>query len=414
VTFQGLQYAKASCGSRTETGFADLRAELGWNFWRNEDYHMGINIQAAAPTGNKYHSEHLFNAVVGNGKHWELGGGLTGHYVFYRSEDSDKHFGFYLDLNVTHMFKASGLRTFDLKNKPNSKYMLAMQFGTNSQNVTSLATAGTAATKQFADVYAPVANITTIDVDASSAAQIDLVTSFNYTYKKFSWDLGYNFYYRSCEEFDCSNECEPCNNNVNLCTSGQANTWALKGDSKMFGFASGTGGTAPLLVAAQAVPLSATDSTATIYGGDNFAVTGVTPTSSTNATVDNATAAFAGGATSVALYNAPTGTTPIFTSIQPVFLQCSDIDKRGTRSMSHTLFTNLQYNFEGEDMTPYLGFGGKVEFGTRSGDDNCGNGNNTTTTTATTATGCCSDESGCISSSASSWSVWIQGGISFS
>lgn len=416
VTFQGLRFARMSgCGSRKETGFADLRAELGWNFWRNEDYHIGANIQAAAPTGNRDHAEHMFDAVVGNGKHWELGGAVTGHYVFYRSTDGDKHFGFYGDLNVTHMFKAKGMRTFDLKGKPNSKYMLATMYGANTQHLTGTGPTGTAATNQFADVYAPVANLTTLRINSSSSAQIDLVAKFNYTYKKFSMDLGYNFYYRSCEDFDCaSDDCSPCDNLVNLCTSGQANTWALKGDSRMFGFPTAGVGVAPITFAGQAIPLSATDSSATIHGGNNLTAT-VTPTTSVNAGIDAPQIAFAGGVTTgTELFIAPGSIVGINTSIQPVFLSCSDIDIRGTRSMSNSIFTHLQYNFEcNESWSPYIGVGAMVEFGNgSSGDDNNCN-NSVTTVAATTMTGCDSDCDSCLSITPSYWGVWAKVGLSF-
>lgn len=405
ITFQPLNYARMRCDASKETGFADLRAELGWNFWRHEDYHLGVNIQAAAPTGNKCCSKYVFDAVVGNGKHWELGGGATGHYVFYRSEDGEKHFGFYGDLNVTHIFKRSGLHTYDLKGKPNSKYMLAAQFGANDLAVRGTSTTGTLATRQFAQNYAPVANLTTVNVGVSSAAQIDLVTKFNYTYKKWSFDLGYNFYYRSCQKTDCASSCDSdCGESVvNLCTSGQENTWALKGDAQMYGFATNTGSAtgAPVVVLQQAVPLSATESAATIHGGTNGTNGTISSFPITNANVDNAQVAFAGGTTPLALVTATGATTPaINTSIPPVFLSCSDIDFSGTKSMSNTLFGHIQYNFEGknEDWTPYLGLGGMVEFGTHSSD--CDTSDD------------CSDN--CSTCTASYWGVWVKGGISFS
>ena len=77
VTFNGLQQAKIDCGcSNTKTGFADLRVVLGWNFLQDDDYHLGLNIQAAAPTGTKREGTYVMQPVVGNGHHWELGGGL--------------------------------------------------------------------------------------------------------------------------------------------------------------------------------------------------------------------------------------------------------------------------------------------------------------------------------------------------
>ncbi len=403
ITFQPLNYARMRCDASKETGFADLRMELGWNFWKQDDYHLGINIQGAAPTGNKCCSKYVFDAVVGNGKHWELGGGLTGHYAFYRSEDGEKHFGFYGDLNVTHMFGRSGLHTYDLKNKPNSKYMLAAQFGANSLNVRGTNATGTVATQQFAQNYAPVANLTTVNVNVSSAAQIDMIAKFNYTYKNFSFDLGYNFFYRSCQDVDCATSCESdCGDAlVNLCSAGQDNTWALKGDAQMYGFvaANSTTSGAPAVMSLQVVPLSATESTANIHSGTNGTVGTVTfPVVNTN--VDNAQLAYAGGTTSLELFNIPAGTTTaINTSIQPKFLSCSDIDMNGTQSMSNTLFGHIQYNFKGDDWTPYLGMGAMVEFGTHS--SNCDSSDD------------CSDNN-CSTATASYWGVWVKGGISFS
>lgn len=405
IKFNPLNYARMACKSSQETGFGDLRAELGWNFWRDEDYHMGISIQAAAPTGNKCCSKYVFDAVVGNGKFWELGGAVSGHYVFYRSEEGDKHFGFYGDLNVTHMFKRSGLHTYDLKGKPNSKYMLAAKFGTNNSDVRGTSATGTLATKQFAEEYAPVANLTTVKVDVSSAAQIDMVAKFNYTYKKFSMDLGYNFYYRGCQDVDCATDCDSCDNDsVNLFTAGQENTWALKGDAQMYGFAANDASSsgAPIVAASQAIPLSATENNATIHGGTNSPTAQLTLPNA-NTAIDNAQQAYAGGATQLRLGSAVVSTSnlgenPINTSIQPVFLSSSDIDLRGVRSMSHGLFTHLQYNFEREDWTPYVGIGAMVEFGTDSNDcdsSDCSSNNNTTCTP-------------------SSWQVWLKGGISFS
>ena len=246
TAFQGLQYAKILPCSRTRTGFAELRMEAGWNFLQGDNYHLGLNLQLAAPTGSKRQAEYAFDAVVGNGNHWEVGGGLTGHYVFWRSCDEDKHGGLYVDLSVTHLNNSKEQRTFDLCDRPNSRYMLAEKL---ERPVTFLTAADTSADTapadavapiaQFAGVFAPVANLTTVNVDVRVGVQADLVALFNYTTRNWSFDLGYNFWARTAEKFsyplDTNDQCCP-----SLCSC-ECDTWALKGDAAVFGYLTATG-----------------------------------------------------------------------------------------------------------------------------------------------------------------------------
>ncbi len=66
-----MQFAKIR-KSQTKTTISELRYYLGWNFLLCEDYHLGVNVQASAPTGNRPKAEFLFEAQNGNGKHGEF------------------------------------------------------------------------------------------------------------------------------------------------------------------------------------------------------------------------------------------------------------------------------------------------------------------------------------------------------
>ncbi len=67
----------------------------------------------------------------------------------------------YLEANVTHLFGANQIRCFDLCSAGNnSRYMLAEQLDTNRNSYPSLSTRVDTAGLEFANVYAPVANIT--------------------------------------------------------------------------------------------------------------------------------------------------------------------------------------------------------------------------------------------------------------
>ena len=109
------------------------------------------------------------------------------------------------------------------------------------------------AISQFTGEFTPVANLTTRDINVSIGAQGDVAVQFTYTNCNWAWDLGYNFWGRSCEKFSKCSPCstsDSCNSTSNCTTSCNstpycdtlpispitANSWALKGDSSVVGF----------------------------------------------------------------------------------------------------------------------------------------------------------------------------------
>jgi len=422
IFFQGLKWAKMPACDETKWSFAEIRAELGWNFFQEEDYHIGAGLHVAAPTGNKRRAEYVMQPVVGNGNHWELGATAHAHYIFWRSDDEERHFGFYLDAVLTHLFTAKEQRTFDLAGKCNSRYMLASKFtsiitnGTNGlggQVAAGVAGDTTRATSQFNNVYAPVANLTTSDVKVSVGIQADVVAMFNYTRRGFAWDLGYNFWGRSCESIPCPTECGSCNTD-SIFAASNANTWALKGDARMFGFAGADDGV-NIIVADDAVPLSATQSAATIHAGTNAGTVNADLTSVTlqNGGVDNPQFAVT-GPTPVLVIHTPlsegginANSNQIQTSIQSVFLKSTDVALHETKGLSHTIFTHLSYTWDREEWIPSLGIGGSAEFGRCDGDDG--------SSCSSCSTGCATSSCGgcCTYCSLSQWSVWVKGSLSF-
>ena len=72
VAFDPLCFAKIDNCKHTKTGVADFRVILGYDFLLCDDYHVGLGILFAGPTGNRPTARYLFEPIVGNGKHWEL------------------------------------------------------------------------------------------------------------------------------------------------------------------------------------------------------------------------------------------------------------------------------------------------------------------------------------------------------
>lgn len=461
LAVQGLKNAKICCGSESKNGFGDLRFELGYNFLLDEDYHLGLNLQFAAPTGNKPSPENLFSPQVGNGHHWEFGGGLTSHYTFWRSEDEEQRFDGALEANITHMFGAKVCRTFDLVGKPLSRYMLAAKYSTTAPvndtapGTGTLTLSGDGApdaafdptgalsipTASFAYEYAPVANISTREVKVTAAVQADITLMFTYVCKGFTWDLGWNLWVRSCENIDLT--CGECNSEF------PENTWVLKGDAYQFGFSNVENTntpTPPALVIVSnevgnqngkepvVVPLSASESQATIYSGTNYAAyinsnQDVNFDPIYNASVDNPQYAYFDATPNGAndsrvgstVNNAIQGATSpqdlvnqMSISVEPVFIKQSDLAlcSAGTKGLSNKLFTHLEYHWlDCEDWMPYAGIGAEVEFGNggNGSDSGSGCGNNAVSTNGSSN---CSS-SGCHKVALSQWGVWLKAGLSF-
>ncbi len=192
--------------THTLTGCSDLYMQFGWNIILESDKHVGINVQGAAPTGSRPKGIYLFEPILGNGKHWELGFGVSGHSTIWE-EPMNQSMAIFLDLNFTHIFKARQHRTFDLT-EPNgfgSRYILMKVFedGTFNGNVI------------------PVGNVTRLACNVHCDAQFDGVVMLAYTYKNFLFDIGYDGWIRTRELIslqDCIEE----------------NTYGLKGIQNVY------------------------------------------------------------------------------------------------------------------------------------------------------------------------------------
>ncbi len=433
VSFEGLNYAKMERCSRSRTGFAEVRFELGYNFFQSDDYHLGLNVQVAAPSGSRRMAEFAFDPTIGNGNHWEVGAGVSAHYILWRAQAEDKFAGVYLDANITHINNGREQRTFDLCGRPNSRYMLAEKLGhpTNFLRAGDTTALGgttvntTVPTAQFKGVFTPVANLTTVDVNVRASIQADVAVMANYTTNSWGFDIGYNFWTRSCEKISLprrpTSDCCP-----NLCTT-EKDTWALKGDGAVFGFMSATSGNTGTgqLNVNDPVALSATQCGATIHKGTNADADvedclGLDNLQ--NCGVDNPKFAYGRGTSEafgnddqllVHSTNTTAASDAVKTSLDPKFINCCDINFQRTRGLSHKIFGNVNHTWDFENWNPYFGVGGGVEFASRSSDDNCQTTPPDCSVACDTSSCCINECSDCLTCSLSQWQIWLKGGINF-
>lgn len=181
---QPLTHGKVD-GGHTKIGVSDIQLALGWDFILREHGYAGINIRMSAPTGSRPKSEYLFEPIVGNGKHWELGLGFSGRVLLWEA-DGEQTLSFFADANVTHLFKATQHRSFDLKcHGFGSRYMLIKEFD-NAGNYTGN--------------LAPAINKTTLRCKVNMDIELDLAIMFGYVRRGFAFDIGYNAWFRSKEK----------------------------------------------------------------------------------------------------------------------------------------------------------------------------------------------------------------------
>jgi len=390
ITFHRLEHARMSDKKESHTDIADIHIALGWNILQKKKYHLGAHLQLVIPTGNYPTGTLLFEPIVGNGHHWELGGGISSHVIIWQDEDTESHVGLYLDLNITHLFSTTQCRSFDLCSGHNSRYMLAQCMGSPiTDNLRGIVDGERITpTRQYQKEITTVANLTTLPVDVSVKAQADLALILNFSDKQNSWGFGYGFLGKSS---DCIT--------IRGLTPFDTASWALKGDAQVFGFENDP--------SQQAVALSATQSKATIRAGKNFprdgAITAAeVATGMQNPAIDNPALAVAdsdNNGSFVALLTQPGGSNQINSSIQPVILTNDDIDIESarTKTVAHKIFSHYTRTLSIKSFLPYIGFGGEIAFGPQ----------------AYCPTAICLKEPESVNTALSYWSIWLKGGIAF-
>jgi hypothetical protein len=394
LIFQPLTHSKMAPCSQRMVHCAELRTNLGYDHFINDMHHVGLKMQFAIPFGNRPRSDYLFEPIVGNQHHYELGIGITAHAVPWDNVEEDEKIDFFLDATANHLFKSHQRRSFDLKKKPNSRYMLAQKMTQNiSDNLTG---DGVTPLSQFAQEVTSIVNFTTRDIDVRVNIQADVALSCSYTKKNNYWTFGYNAWKRGCENISIKNNDFP------------TNTWAIKGDAQVYGFVAQQLNPTDLPVNT-AIALSATESASSINYGTNSPKQGVSADATQrtiqiqnaqkNPNIDSPQPAFAGNNQYLVASTTDLSiTNQINTSIQPVLISCADIDINSAASsgFSHKIFTHFNHTITTYGRAQaHIGFGSEIEFGRQAGPP--------------PAIG----DDKCINCALSSWGIWLKGSVSW-
>lgn len=181
---EGMKFGKID-GSQTKKGISDIHFVLGWNVIRRERGHFGIYLMTAIPTGSKSCATFLFEPIVGNNHHWELGVGLSGQVLLWE-KDGDQTVTIHVDANARHLFTSRQRRSFDfLCNGFGSRYILLKEFDQFGQ---------------YTQKSLPAINKTTLCCKVSVDFLIDGAFMASYRHTNWTVDCGYNGWIRTREK----------------------------------------------------------------------------------------------------------------------------------------------------------------------------------------------------------------------
>ncbi len=203
---ESLCFGRFGCEQST-TKLSEIQIAVGWIFLERHNGWMSINLRGSIPTGTRPDSKILFEPIVGNGHHGELGVGFYGQGLLWQ-KDTDKFISIFLEANFTHLFGDKQCRSFDLcpvcddctcptepANGFGSRYILAKEFNANGN---------------YTQNTIPLINRTTLCADISIDIQVDVAVMFAFDVGNWTIDVGYDGWIRSRERIDLV-ECLPEN-----------------------------------------------------------------------------------------------------------------------------------------------------------------------------------------------------------
>lgn len=316
--------------SQTKNAVSGVAVVAGWNFLQNDCGHLGLFFQYVAPTGNKPDPRLLFSPVVGNGKHHEVGGGLSAHYEVW-SNDCGQELNIYLDGYVMTALRNCQIRSFDFLGKGClSRYMLL-----EGLNPVTPAT--------YAGFLINGINFATRKADVKISVKGDATLRFVYSHGGFNVGLGYNVYGQAQESICLKNEAIACNG-VDILNP--QFVYGFKGCASPY--VNGTAVT-PAITQSNATIKSCGTNDATPVVIQNPVGISVTSCNATCSPVSNNCSTGCSDKSNAALFNG-------------VF----DVDSGAApKQFTNKGIVTLDYTWEECNCAPYLGIGGEVEGGSK-------------------------------------------------
>ncbi len=186
-------------GAQKKWGLADIELKLGRTWMQEEKCHIESYIGLLLPTGNKPKAEYVFEPMIGHNKHFGFIHGGAASFHIWKSKYNEGKLYINNAWNCLYLFSKKELRSFDMKNKPWSRYMEVYED-------LEQATAANALTVPAEEALAtPGINLFTKDFDVDPGLMCNNTVALTYVKNRLQCEIGYNFYARQKECVKLSN-----------------------------------------------------------------------------------------------------------------------------------------------------------------------------------------------------------------
>ena len=200
-------YGKISCDAQKKTGVADIELKLGRQWHYGETCSFASYLGVLIPTSNKPKGHYVFEPIIGHGGSAGLMWGGLVDYNMWNSCNDNWHLNWDLTWNSQYLFQTKQVRSFDLKNKPFSRYLALYADEAQAQEAANMCASLDAVTQlQGENLFTPGINILTRKVKVTPGFDFNVTTAFNLRSDcGFFSELGFNFYARraECVKLDC-------------------------------------------------------------------------------------------------------------------------------------------------------------------------------------------------------------------
>lgn len=186
------RFGKIIRRSLKKTGVDDLELKIGYNFINDTCLSMQAYLGGIFATGNRPHARFLFEPVVGNNKHFGI---LFGTDTMMNICASDCYsINYAINMTGRYLFRNQQCRSFDLKDKSWSKYMLIYESATDALESST----------GVGDRQRPGINRLTLKARVKPGFEGTMTNALIGYYNNCSAEVGYNIYARQSEKV------EPC------------------------------------------------------------------------------------------------------------------------------------------------------------------------------------------------------------
>lgn len=191
------KYGKINgCQECSKVRLADISVMIGWETVKCHNLILEGFAGLLVPTGNKRCGTYVFEPIVGHDTHWGIFKGIHLRGTMWENEAGDIVIETAHDVNGMFMLEKDEIRSFDMKNKPWSRYMEVYTSEAQALQASELELTNPDAARYMSS---PGINTFTQCVTVRPGLSSIINSAFLFSAKRFRGEVGYNLYWRQSE-----------------------------------------------------------------------------------------------------------------------------------------------------------------------------------------------------------------------